>query len=195
MDYSQFFNHIEKYVSLNIDERDILLKHLTYRRFLKGQYIVQAGDICYYDSFVIKGCVRTFFIDNEGNDHTVKFAIENWWAGDLGSFIAQAPAYFNVQCLEVTEVLQFSHENLQKLFMEIPKMERFFRLILQEAYVASEKRIVRNISSSAKDRYLQFKKRHPDLEQRVPQYMIASYLGITKEFLSKMKRQLNTEQE
>ena len=122
------------------------------------------------------------------------FAIENWWTADLGSFLTQTPAHYNVQCLENTKVIQFSHTNLENLYLQVPKMERFFRIILQRAYVASERRLVRSYSLTAKERYLKFRQDYPLIEQRVPQYMIASYLGITKEFLSKIRNQLILEQ-
>ena len=119
------------------------------------------------------------------------FGIENWWAGDLESFINQTPADFNVQCLENTQVVQISYNDLQQLYQEIPKMERFFRLIIQKAYANMSKRIVRNYSLSARERYLLFLEEYPEIVQRVPQYMIASYLGITKEFLSSIRKQIS----
>ena len=121
------------------------------------------------------------------------FAIENWWTADLGSFITQTPADYNVQCLENSVLAQLSYEDLRQLYLQIPKLERFFRIIIQKAYVASQKRLINNLSLPAKERYLQFREQYPQIEQRVPQYMIASYLGITKEFLSKIRSQLITE--
>lgn len=155
--------------------------------------MVQQGDVCKYESFVISGCAKTFFLDPEGNEHVVMFAIENWWTADLGSFITQEPADYNVQCLENTKVVQFSHESLNLLYKEIPQLERFFRIIIQNAFVASQKRIVRNFSLTAKDRYLIFRDQYPEIEQRVPQYLIASYLGITKQFLSKIRAELSSQ--
>ena len=161
---------------------------------MKGQYAVQQGDICKYLSFVHSGCLKTFHIDNEGQEHITRFSIENWWTADLGSFITQTPADCNVQCLENTEVIQFSSENLEQLYSEVPKLERLFRLIFQRAFAFSEKRVIRNFSLSAKECYLIFQEQYPQLEQRVPQYMIASYLGITKQFLSKIRNQIIHEQ-
>lgn len=118
------------------------------------------------------------------------FSIEDWWTSDLGSFITQTPADFNVQCIENTQLIQFTNDNLEELYNQIPKLERLFRKIVERAFIASQKRIIRNFSLSAKERYLIFKDSYPNIEQRVPQYMIASYLGITKEFLSKIKSQV-----
>lgn len=182
--------YINRFVDLTPNEINILLENITHRKYLKGQYIVQQGDICRFESFVTKGCLKTFYTDNEGQEHIVLFAIENWWTADLGSFLTQKPADYNVQCIENTEVIQFSFEKMELLYQKIPKLERFFRIIIQKAFVASEKRIVKNFSLPAKERYIEFKNTYPQIEQRVPQYMIASYLGITKEFLSKIKSQI-----
>jgi len=118
------------------------------------------------------------------------FAVENWWTADLGSFIAQQPADLNVQCLEDSELVQIHYNDLQNLYLEIPKLERFFRIIVQKAFVAAQKRIVNNFSMEATGRYLQFRDQYPGIEQRVPQYMVASFLGITKEFLSKIRNKI-----
>ena len=189
-----FINYINKYVSLTKEEETILLSKVSYRKYLKGQYVVQQGDVCKYSGFVISGCTRTFYVDDEGQEHIVMFSIENWWASEIGSFVTQTPSDYNVQCVENTELIQLSYVDQEELFKGIPKLERFFRLILEKAFVASQKRIVRNFSLTAKEQYLQFKIDYPELEQRIPQYMVASYLGITKEFLSKIKSQLFSEQ-
>lgn len=185
-----FVKFINSYVSLAPEEETILLSKVSYRKYLKGQYVVQQGDICKYSGFVISGVTRTFYVDDEGQEHIIMFSMENWWASEIGSFVTQTPSDYNVQCIENTELVQLSYSDQEELFKAIPKMERFFRLILEKAFVASQKRIVSNFSMSAKDRYLQFKTEYPELEQRIPQYMVASYLGITKEFLSKIKSKL-----
>jgi CRP-like cAMP-binding protein len=194
MNSSSFLAYVDQYVSLTPDEQAVLLSKGHFRRYLKGQFVVQQGDICKYESFVVSGCLKTFYVDPEGQEHVVMFAPENWWTADLGSFISQTPADYNVQCLENTELIQFSYERLEELYEEVPKMERFFRIIIQKAFVASQKRLIRNMSLSAKENYLQFRKQYPQIEQRVPQYLIASYLGITKEFLSKIRQQLILDQ-
>ena len=193
MNIKPLLDYIHKYVSLTKQEEAILTNKVNLRKYLKGQYIVQQGDVCKYECFIISGCTKTFHMDKEGQEHIVMFAIEDWWAADIGSFITQTPADYNVQCIENTELVQFSQENLEELFDEIPKLERFFRKIIEKALVSSQKRIVRNFSLSAKERYLIFRELYPKIEQRIPQYMIASYLGITKEFLSKIKSELTLE--
>lgn len=194
MNSAPFFNYIANHISLTDDEKSILLTKIRYRKYLKGQYLIQQGDVCRYESFVIKGCLKTFYVDNDGNEHVIMFAIEDWWSADLSSFFTQTPADNNIACLENTEVIQIPYEHLEELYVKIPKLERFFRILFQNSIIAFEKRLVRNLSMTARERYLYFKKQYPKIEQRVPQYAIASYIGVTKEFLSKIKSQLIFEQ-
>ncbi|GGH43930.1 cyclic nucleotide-binding protein [Mangrovimonas yunxiaonensis] len=190
MNFKPLLDYIAQYVALSEEERDFLVSKLRYRRYLKGQFILQQGDVSKTECFIVKGCTKMFFVDDEGQEHIVMFSIEDWWTSDLGSFSAQIPSDFNVQCLEDTETIQFHIDVIEEIFERIPKMERFFRKIIEKAYVSSQKRIVRNFSMAAKARYLYFRETYPKMERRIPQYMIASYLGITKEFLSKIKSQL-----
>ena len=189
----QLLEYITQYVQLTPDEESAMLSKIKVKKFLKGQFVVQNGEICKYENFVLSGCLRSFYIDNDGLEHVIMFAVENWWTADLGSFITQKPSDLNVQCLENSEIIQIHYNDLQKLYFEIPKLERFFRIIIQKAFVAAQKRIVSNFSMDATDRYIQFREQYHDIEQRVPQYMIASYLGITKEFLSKIRNKLTAQ--
>jgi len=191
---SKFFNYLQKYIQLSPDEEAIVESAIVTRSYKKGEYIVEDGDVCRSVSFIVSGKVRTFYLDPNGTEHIIAFGIENWWVGDLGSLITQTPADFNVQCLETTSVIQIHKDKLEKLYAEVPKMESFFRVIIQNAYVSAQKRIVRNFSLSATDRYLLFLEEYPEIVQRVPQYMIASYLGITKEFLSYIRSQIAKEE-
>jgi CRP-like cAMP-binding protein len=190
MQLQPLFDYIAQFTPLSAEEQSLLELKIKIRKFLKGQFVVQNGDTCKYESFVLSGSLKTFYIDNEGQEHIVMFAVENWWTADLGSFISQSPADFNVQCLENSILAQVRFEDLQQLYLDIPKLERFFRIIIEKAFVSSQKRVINNFSLPAKDRYLKFREQYPQIEQRVPQYMIASYLGITKEFLSKIRNQL-----
>jgi len=194
MNNKPLLDYVKKYIDLTLEEEILLLSKINIRTYLKNQYIVQQGDVCKSVNFIITGCTKTFYMDAEGQEHIVMFSIEDWWTSDLGSFITQKPADFNVQCIENTQLIQFSYDNLEELYIEIPKFERLFRKIVERAFVASQKRIIRNFSLDAKERYKIFKTTYPKIDQRVPQYMIASYLGITKEFLSKIKSQLINEQ-
>ncbi|WP_075341902.1 Crp/Fnr family transcriptional regulator [Tenacibaculum agarivorans] len=190
MDATPLITYINKIVELTKEEEQIVKELIHYRRYLKDQYVVQQGDVCKHVNFIIKGCTKTCHVDANGQEHIVMFSIEDWWTSDIGSFITQNPADYNVQCIENTELIQLNYNVREELFAKVPKLERFFRTITERALVASQERIVRNFSKTAKERYLIFKKNYPVIEQRIPQYMIASYLGITKEFLSKIKSQL-----
>ena len=185
MELQSLFDYIANFTPLTSEEQSLLAAKVRIRKFLKGQFVVQNGDICQYENFVLSGSLKTFYIDNEGQEHIVMFAVENWWTADLGSFISQAAADFNVQCLEKSVLAQIRFEDLQQLYIDIPKLERFFRIIIEKAFVSSQKRVINNFSLPAKERYLKFREQYPQIEQRVPQYMIASYLGITKEFLAR----------
>ncbi len=194
MEIQPLLNYISTYVSLTEEEETFLASKVTYRKYLKGQYILQQGDVCKHQCFVISGCTKMFHIDDSGQEHIVMFAIENWWTSDMGSFITQTPADYNIQCIDKSELIMFSYDVIEDLYSKIPKLERFFRKIIERALVASQKRIVRSFSLSAKDRYLYFRNQYPKIDKLIPQYMVASYLGITKEFLSKIKKQLLTEE-
>ncbi len=193
MPHEKFLTYLARYISLTPEEENVVISKLQSRKYLKGQYVVQQGDVSRAESFVLSGCTKTFYVDKSGQEHIVLFSIEDWWTGDIGSFITQSPADYNVQCLEDSELLQFSFQAMEELCAELHKMERFFRLLMQNALVAAQKRIVGISSLTAKERFLEFRKSYPQMEQRIPQYMIASYLGITKEFLSKVKSQLAQE--
>lgn len=182
---------LRRYVTLSPEEEAIILSKIRHRTYLKNQYIVQQGDVCRKVVFILSGCAKTFFMDEEGTQHITMFSVEHWWCSDVGSFINQTPADYNIQCLERTKLIEFTHETLEELFVLIPKLERFFKQVLAKAFAVSQKRIISTFSKSALERYQAFKKTYTQIEQRVPQYMIASYLGITKEFLSKIKSQIH----
>jgi CRP-like cAMP-binding protein len=194
-DIKKLLDYIKQHISLTDNEESILIASVREKKYLKGEFVVRNGEINKYENFVLSGCLKTFYIDNGGQEHIVMFAVENWWTADLGSFITQTPADLNVQCVEDSELVQIHFNDLEQLYHDIPKLERFFRIIIQKAFVAAQKRIFNNFSLPAAERYLQFRKEYPKIEQRVPQYMIASYLGITKEFLSKIRSQITSQSE
>jgi CRP-like cAMP-binding protein len=164
-----------------------LLHPMTLKR---KAYLLQAGEICLTESFITKGCVRTYTIDHNGFEHIVSFGVENWWVGDLYSFVTATPAAYFIDALEDTELWQLSKPALDTLYKEVPKFERFFRIRLQNAFIAQQRRINQNLSFTAAQRYLYFIEKYPGLEQRIPQKQVAAYLGITPEFLSMIRRKL-----
>jgi CRP/FNR family transcriptional regulator, anaerobic regulatory protein len=183
---------IEKHVPLNEKDKDYIRSVFTPRKFKKGQFLVHEGSVCRNQMFITKGSVITYLIDLDGHEHIVQLGIEGWWIGDFQSYVFQQPAMCNVQAIEDTEILEASYEKVQNLYEVVPKYDRFHRILIQYAYVAFQQRTLQNLSMRAEDRYLAFKGKYPKLELRLPQKYIASYLGITPEFLSKIKKKINS---
>lgn len=181
--------HIEKIVELTDEEFEYVLSHFSYRKYLKNHYVIQNGDYVKYDYFVLNGLLKSWHIDDKGKAHIILFAMENWWISDPKAFHNQTTATLNVDCLEDSETLYISLENREKLCAEMRKMEYFFRKKTTAGYVASQKRILSLISFNAKERYQYLMQQYPDLTQRVPKSLIASYLGITRETLSRLTSQ------
>lgn len=184
--------HVAKHIQLEQAEIDFFISLLQHRTLQRKDFLLQQGEVCKNEHFIIKGCLRTYTIDDNGTEHILMFGVEDWWVGDLYSFLTQTPSGYFIDALEDAEVLQISKANLDKLYEQVPKFERFFRLIIQNAFIAQQKRINQNLSFSAEQRYLDFIKTYPNLEQRIPQKQIAAYLGITPVFLSILRRKLAT---
>lgn len=183
-------DYISRYIQLDSGEQEYFLSILKTRKYLKRQFVVQAGDECRYETYVVKGCLKAYFVDPDGNSHVIQFAIEDWWISDMDSLMNGTPATFNIDAVEDTEVLQIERTDFNTLFERIPKFNVMYRTMLMKAFVAHQRRIVDNLCKPAKDRYLDFVKRYRNIEQRVPQHQIASYLGMTPEFLSQVRRKL-----
>lgn len=183
-------DYISRYIQLDSGEQEYFLSILKPRKYLKRQFVVQAGDECRYETYVVKGCLKAYFVDPDGNSHVIQFAIEDWWISDMDSLMNGTPATFNIDAVEDTEVLQIERTDFNTLFERIPKFNVMYRTMLMKAFVAHQRRIVDNLCKPAKDRYLDFVKRYRNIEQRVPQHQIASYLGMTPEFLSQVRRKL-----
>jgi len=184
---------LQQYIPLSERDQQLIIACLRERKVKKGQFLVHEGAVSRCTNFVNEGSVRTYFIDLNGQEHIVQFAIEGWWISDLNSFILQVPATFNVQAIEDSVILELPFESLELLYEQIPKLERYFRIVTQRAFVAFQQRIVQNISMTAEDRYLAFQQKYPKIELRIPQRLVASYLGISAEFLSKIKKRLKEE--
>jgi len=186
-----FIRNINKYGTLTTEEQLIVLTFFQYRTFRKRQYLLQEGDIARYETFILKGVTRTYETDKSGHEHIVQFGIEDWWVGDLYSFLSASPTRFNIDCIEDTCVMQISKNNLDHLYERVPKMERYFRNLLQNAFIASTTRVSSILVKSATERYRDFLEQYPDIKQRIPDHYIASYLGITPQSLSRIRTQLS----
>jgi len=178
-----------KYVSLTPEEVQVIASLFSFRTYRKRQYIMQEGEINRFETFIVKGLTKTYEVDEKGQEHIVQFGLEDWWIGDLYSFLTETPSKYNIDCIEDTEVFQITKPNLEVLYEKVPKMERHFRIIIQNAFIASTKRVASSLAKSAADRYQEFIVQYPQIEQRVPNHQIASYLGITPQSLSRIRAQ------
>ncbi len=191
MQTDKLIDHLLKHVSIDEREAEIIVSSFTTRHFKKKEFLLRAGEICRVESFVGQGCFRTFTVDENGYDRTLVFSVEDWWTGDMLSFLTAKPSMYNIEALEEAEVLQISKERLEDLYLEVPKLERYFRLLVQNAYISQLERINTGLSQTAEQRYLLFLENYPGFARRIPQKYIASFLGITPEFLSMLRRKLS----
>jgi CRP-like cAMP-binding protein len=183
---------LSRHITLTDEEFELFAKHFTVRKYRKKQYVLQQGDLCRYVYFVVNGCLRSFEVDDTGKEHIIQFSIEDWWVGDMESSLTHTPANLNIECLEPCEMLLIEQTALEKLYIEIPKLERFFRIITQNALIVSQRRLLSVMSKSALERYLEFTGRYPQFMERIPNHHIASYLGITPESLSRLRKEYAT---
>jgi len=183
-------DYFEKFLPLNEEEKSIVERVFKERRVKRRQYILQEGDVCNHNTFVVEGCFKMYMVDISGKEHNLQFAIENWWIGDIGSFHSEAPSNLYVEAIENSIVLQIKKEDQVKLFVDYPMFNRIFRVLAENAIVSLQNRILQNISSTAEERYLYFLENHPQLFNRISNVQIASYLGVTPEFLSTIRKKL-----
>jgi CRP/FNR family transcriptional regulator, anaerobic regulatory protein len=187
MSTDALLTHIRKFVSFSKEEEKILLPYLKVKSLKKKEILLKEGQICAANHFVTKGCLRMFYITEEGNEQMIQFAIDNWWMTDYMSFDSRKPSQFNIQAVENSEIVYLEKKKMEELFAELPKMERYFRIIIQKAYAASVMRLRYIFTQSGEERFRHFSESFPEFVQRVPQYMLASYLGFSAEFLSKIR--------
>ena len=180
-------DHFQKIMPLSNVEKQLVTDLFKPRLYRKRQYVLQEGDTCNQCNFVVRGCLRMYKVDIAGNIHIIQFASENWWIMDIGSFHGRTPSELNIDALEDTMILQISYENLLSLYIQAPKFDRIFRVLMENSYVALQKRLLQNISSNAEEKYLSFIQTYPHLINRLPQTQIASFLGMTPEFLSRLR--------
>jgi len=180
--------HIEKFIEINDEEFAAVLPFFKSLRAAKKEDLLSAGQICRFNYFVVKGCLRMFFLNSKGAEQTVQFAIENWWIADYLSFDNRTRSEFSIQAVEESEILAIDYESQERMLHRYPKLERYFRLIHQKAHSASQSRIKFLYDLSREDLYRHFCNNYPQFVQRIPQYLLASYLGFTPEYLSEIRR-------
>ena len=181
--------YFQNMLPLTNEEVEMISSKFQPRLYRKRQFILQEGDVCNVFNFVVSGCLRMYKIDEAGTTHIIQFAIENWWISDMGSFYSQKPSELSIEAVEDTTVLQIKHDDLLDLYTKAPKFDRLFRVLIEKSLIGMQHRLLQNISSDARIRYESFLKQYPDLANRIPNTYIASYLGITPEFLSKIRNE------
>jgi CRP-like cAMP-binding protein len=186
--YDLIINNISKYIDLTKEEKNHFTSLLTFRKIKRNQFLLQRGEVARYDCFVKKGCLRSAYIDKNGEEYILQFAIEDWWITDFESFINETPAKLEIMALEDTELLQIDKQSLDELFNNYLKFEHFYRLMNERHFISIYQHLISFLSESAEDRYLNFVQEYPQFLNRIPQYEIASYLSITPEYLSKIRR-------
>lgn len=190
MNIAPLIHYFSTFLPLEEQEISFLESVFKERKVRRRQFILQEGDVCKYNSFIVEGCFRMYKVDENGKEHNLQFAVENWWIGDLGSFHSEQPSQLNIEALENAVILQIKKEDLLRLFVDYPKFNRIFRVFTENALVSLQIRVLQNISSTAEERYLDFMERHPYFFTRISNVQIASYLGVTPEFLSTIRRKL-----
>lgn len=183
--------HVEKFVQINDDDFEGIIKYFTTQSIAKKENLVEEGQICRHHYFVLQGMLRKFFVDERGVEHTTEFAIEHWWLTDNIAFEHKLPTTFYIQAVEASSVLSIGKEDQERLLEEFPAMERYFRFVYQRAYGAAQMRIKYLFEFSKEQFYLSMKSKYPEFIQRVPQYLIASYLNFTPEYLSEIRKKSN----
>jgi len=180
-------NHIQKFINLEPSEIDILESCFSTLQIKKKEHVLKEGQICNTMYFVVKGCMRQYIINPKGTEQTLQFGIENWWITDYLSYHNHIPSSFYLQAVENSEVIALDKTVLESLLIEIPNLERYFRIITQKTFGAMQMRIKFLFTMSAEERYHHFNDHFPEFVQRVPQYMLASYLDFSAEFMSKIR--------
>lgn len=189
--FAQIDRSISRYVAFSKEELEAFNSLLQFRQVPKKTILLREGEKCDFEAFVVKGCVRKYYIDENGHEVILQFAIEDAWVSDISfSIYEDKPSRIFIETLEDCELLQFSPETKEALFLKAPRFERAFRILLQRHLAITQNRLVNTISKTAMEKYLEFLEHYPTLPQRVAQHYIASYLGISAEFLSKTRAKL-----
>jgi CRP-like cAMP-binding protein len=187
--FEVLFQKLSEKIELSEEEKQLCKSFFSPKKLRKRQYILQEGDVCKYIAFVERGMLRSYTIDEKGAEHIMQFAFEGWWISDHFSFLTGEPAIYNIDALEESELLLLSRPAEEQLLQKIPKFEKYFRILLQNSLIATQMRLISSLSQRAEERYQQLINGCPTILQRVPQHMMASFLGITPETLSRIRKQ------
>jgi CRP-like cAMP-binding protein len=187
--FELLYNKINAIAPVSQEEFDYFKTFFVAKKLKRRQYFLQQGDVCKYQAFVEKGILRSFTIDEKGSEHVLQFATEGWWTADLSSYLTHEPSFLNIDALEDVELLLLSKPLWEQAMKKIPALEHYFRIIIQNHLVATQKRLLQSLSETADEKYNRFLQTYPECVQRLSQQQIASYLGITRETLSRVRKQ------
>lgn len=190
--YDLFFQHLNTKVRLTEEEQARIKSYLTFKKLRKKQYLLQEGDVCKAIAFVEKGALRVYSVDDNSAEHIIQFGLEGWLVSDLYSFLTSEPATYNIDAIEDSELVLIGKSAHEELLQTMPKYETFTRLNITGAYLAMQRRLTSIIGASVEERYQDFIALYPHIAQRVPQHMIASYMGLTPETLSRIRKRISS---
>lgn len=188
----ELFRHFQKFTAISTEEFNDILPYFRMQHFRKKDYLLTEGDPCRSNYFVVKGCLRMFFINDKGVEQTTQFAIENWWITDYMALLHQKSTEFFIQAVEGTDVLSLDYSKQEELLSQLPVLEKYFRSILQTALAAAQMRMKYLYDFSKEELYRHFSSNYPAFIQRIPQYLLASYLGFTPEYLSELRSKIRS---
>ena len=188
--YKPINEHVKNYVNASKEDLQLFTSMLSEVKLAKRKYLLQPGTYVKHEYFVIKGCLKAYYVDAKGGTHIVQFAIENWWIGDFDAFYNNIPSKLFIEAIEDSTLLAINYDDLQALFLKAPIYERYFRLLVNGAFISQRNRILSSLVKDTKERYLEFCETYPNIEDRVPDYHIANYLGVSPESLSRTRRKL-----
>src|SRR5690606_21575847 len=188
--FEQLFRSIAQVVTLTEEEAEYCRSRFVPKKLRKRQYLLQEGDVCRYTVFVEKGLLRSYTVDDKGTEHILQFAFEGWWMADLYSFFTDEPSPYHMDAIEDSELLMIDRESWDSLLEHVPVLERYFRILIQNNLITTQRRLMGTMSETAEEKYVKLTETFPECIQRIPQHMIASYLGMTRETLSRTRSQI-----
>lgn len=188
--YDVIFKHIEEKIQLSLEEKELVKTFFKPKKLKKKQFLVVEGHVCKYLIFVSKGLLKAYNIDDKGNEHINQFSPEGWWTSDMSSFFSGGISFYSIDAMEDSEVLMITSEDFENLTIQVPVMDRYFRLLFQNSLITKERRLISSYTHTAEEKYKHLLEHNPDLIKRIPQNLLASYLGLSPETLSRLKKNI-----